>query len=157
TLSDRLAVMNAGRVLQSGGPREIYDHPATRFVADFIGDTNFLDAEVLGVSGTKARLRLDSGTEIEAALPAGHTPQGQVALAIRPEHARPVAPEDGVLAGTVEEAVFLGTDTQVRMRLDTGTPFTMRVQNAGTGAPPPSPGTRLGIALAPGAAQVLRD
>ncbi|MEM1346752.1 MAG: ATP-binding cassette domain-containing protein, partial [Pseudomonadota bacterium] len=56
TLSDRLAVMNAGRVLQSGGPREIYDHPATRFVADFIGDTNVLDAEVLGVSGTKARL-----------------------------------------------------------------------------------------------------
>ncbi|MEY8837807.1 ABC transporter ATP-binding protein, partial [Cribrihabitans sp. XS_ASV171] len=47
TMSDRIAVMNAGKIRQFGGPRDIYDHPAERFVADFIGDTNFLDVTLL--------------------------------------------------------------------------------------------------------------
>ena len=50
-MSDRIAVMNTGSIRQIGGPRDIYDHPAERFVADFIGDTNFLPAEISVVIG----------------------------------------------------------------------------------------------------------
>ena len=55
TMSDRIAVMSAGKILQVGTPRDIYDEPANRFVADFIGETNFLEAEVVAVDGDGQR------------------------------------------------------------------------------------------------------
>ena len=61
TMSDRLAVMSAGKILQIGSPRDIYDRPAERFVADFIGETNFLAAEVIAVADGRARVTLASG------------------------------------------------------------------------------------------------
>ena len=57
TMSDRIAVMSKGHILQVGSPREIYDHPAERFVANFIGETNFLQAELAGTAGGKANVR----------------------------------------------------------------------------------------------------
>ena len=68
TMSDRVAVMNQGKVLQIGPPHEIYDHPSERFVADFIGDTNFLKAEVLVANGREATLKLASGAEINVSV-----------------------------------------------------------------------------------------
>jgi spermidine/putrescine transport system ATP-binding protein len=66
TMSNRIAVMNEGRIRQIGGPRDIYDHPAERFVADFIGDTNFLGVELFEVDGDEAHIRLPSGSEVVA-------------------------------------------------------------------------------------------
>ena len=61
---DRIAVMGKGRVQQIGTPKEIYEDPHNRFVADFIGDTNFLDGEVIALDGDTATIRTAIGTEI---------------------------------------------------------------------------------------------
>ena len=65
-MSDRIAVMERGRILQVGSPTDIYEHPSRRFVADFIGDTNFLEARVVAKDGAGARVRLPSGAELPA-------------------------------------------------------------------------------------------
>src|SRR5690606_7589502 len=71
TMSDRIAVMSAGKILQVGAPREIYDRPAERFVADFIGESNFIDAEVVSAETDRAIVRLSSGAEIAASVAEG--------------------------------------------------------------------------------------
>jgi len=157
TMSDRLAVMNEGRILQIGTPREIYHRPQERFVADFIGDTNFLAAEVLGAEGGRARLRLAGGAEAEAALPEGMAGVTRVTAAIRPEHARLTEPGAGELEARVTGLTFFGTDTLYRLDLADGTSFVARVQNSVGDAPGAAEGETVGLAIAPGAVQVLRD
>ena len=100
TMSDRIAVMNKGQVLQIGTPTEIYDAPANRWVADFIGETNFLEAEANGDG-----VVLADGQRLAAAT----TLPGKVTLAIRPERTELV--QDGELEGVVETVVYVGTDT----------------------------------------------
>jgi len=85
TMSDRIAVMKAGRVEQVGSPREIYERPQTRFVTDFIGQSNILPARVLAVGQRQARLALD-GFEVRAPARAEIGPGQHVSLVIRPEH-----------------------------------------------------------------------
>ncbi|WP_420850181.1 ABC transporter ATP-binding protein [Rhodobaculum claviforme] len=166
TMSDRVAVMSEGRILQTGTPEEIYNRPADRFVADFIGDTNFLDAVVQDITATHAVVRLPGGARLAANLPAGGgTAAGAtVTVVIRPEHARLVgdsadgpADEGAVLSGQVERSVFFGTDTHVHLRLSDGTPFVVRRQNTAAATPPPEIGREVSVALAGGAVQVLRN
>ncbi|SLN62340.1 ABC transporter ATP-binding protein [Oceanibacterium hippocampi] len=156
TMSDRIAVMHAGKVLQIGSPREIYDHPADRFVADFIGDTNFLMAEVLASDGRQVRLRLASGPEIAVELPENRSASGRVTVAIRPEHAR-LAPDGAALNGTLENIVYLGTDTHYHVRLDGGEAFVVRNQNRRDSTEALQAGAPVGIAFEPDSVQVLRD
>src|SRR6185369_13515806 len=68
TMSDRIAVMSKGRILQVGSPRDIYDRPAERFVANFIGDTNFLEGDVKSSNASKARVALLAGGEVDAGI-----------------------------------------------------------------------------------------
>lgn len=154
-MSDRIAVMNRGKVLQVGGPRDIYDHPAERFVADFIGDTNFLTAEVISARNGRAVLRLASGREVGADLPEGMRPCGTVTAAVRPEHASLAS--EGDLAGTLENIVYFGTDTHYHVRLVNGSAFMLRTQNLRARAETYREGQQVGIALKPDAIQVLRD
>ena len=86
-MSDRIAVMNEGNVLQVGTPEEIYEYPTSRFVADFIGKTNFLGGKVAEVKGQAARVILDNGTTVEASVPEGKTfaPGDRATVSIRPE------------------------------------------------------------------------
>jgi spermidine/putrescine transport system ATP-binding protein len=157
TMSDRIAVMSEGRILQIGSPREIYDHPAERFVASFIGESNFLVAEILAVEGDQVRLRLAGGIEATAALPAGPLPNGEVPVAVRPEHVGLEAEgAAGTIAGTVGEVVYFGTDTHYHLRLDAGETLVARIQNLRDGAPSPGSGARVGVRLRPGAIQILR-
>jgi spermidine/putrescine transport system ATP-binding protein len=155
TMSDRIAVMSNGAIRQIGRPREIYDRPADRFVADFIGDTNFLSAEVISITGETARLRLSSGQVVEAHANDGS--QGKVTLALRPEHAQLTAEGAGVLAGTLREVVYFGTDTHLYVTLDDGDEFILRQQNAPTINNSFTAGDRVGVTFPAGAAQVLRD
>lgn len=159
TMSDRIAVMNHGRVLQVGGPREIYDHPAERFVADFIGDTNFLSAALLSVEAGRASLRLTSGREIQADLPEDATPSGQVTIVVRPEHAELVAASsaDRVLEGILENIVYLGTDTHYHLRLPDGEAFVVRSQNLRDRTESFEAGQSVGIVFKSDSLQVLRD
>ncbi|MEL6647584.1 MAG: ABC transporter ATP-binding protein [Pseudomonadota bacterium] len=150
TMSDRIAVMSDGAIRQIGGPRDIYDHPADRFVADFIGDTNFVEVDVTG----KGAVRLSSGKtlEIEDAPEAG-----TVTLAIRPEHARLTTHKDGILSGKLDNIVYFGTDTHFHVALDDGTSFVLRQQNAPDVTSGMVEGDEVGITFPPGVAQVLRD
>ncbi len=148
TMSDRIAVMSAGEVQQIGTPHEIYTRPVNRFVADFIGETNFLPARVEG--GTA---RLAAGGDI--AVPTG-APAGSATIAIRPEQLSLVAESDpGAIPATVSGAVYLGTDNHVNLVLDDGTPVVLRLPSL-AGAPPEK-GSRTGLRIAPGAAQVLTE
>ena len=149
-MSDRIGVMSGGRILQIGSPRQIYAHPSNRFVADFIGETNFLSATVRG--GTA---HLPGG--IKFALPQPKA-DGTATLAVRPEHLR-LVPQGmaGSLSATVSHSIYFGTDSHVHLRLLDGTEVVARQQTSAEGASGPEPGAIVGVAFSPGAVQVLED
>ncbi|MCE8509027.1 ABC transporter ATP-binding protein [Ruegeria pomeroyi] len=155
TMSDRIAVMSDGAIRQIGSPREIYDHPADRFVADFIGDTNFLSADVVENRDGAATLRLGSGRTIAARAAQGVN--GRVTIAVRPEHARLGTPDEGLLAGVLSDAVYFGTDTHFHVTLEDGTTFVLRQQNSPDSTAGFATGDPVGVCFPAEVAQVLRD
>lgn len=116
TLSDRVAVIDRGELVQIGAPADLYQRPRTPFVADFIGRMNFLDGEYLGSDEQGAVVRVAEGVRLitphlngSAAL---FTAGGPVRVAVRPEHLRLVRAGDGgpdALRGRIETAVFVGS------------------------------------------------
>lgn len=157
-MSDRIAVMSHGEVRQVGAPWEIYDRPAERFVADFIGETNFLTADVISVEGQRTRVRLSNGTTLDATYPSDLTPEGKVTIVIRPEHVQLAAPSGGaILAGQIEDLTYLGTDTHIRVRLPDTSLFTIRQQNSRIGPIGFSAGDPVSLTISEGAAQILKD
>lgn len=158
TMSDRIAVMNLGRILQVGTPRQIYNHPSDRFVADFIGSSNFLSAEVLSVVDRQARLRLSSGQEVGAEWPAGMAPHDNVTVVVRPEYARlvPGVDEQSELQGMLENIVYFGTDTHYHLRLLDETTFVVRSQNQREAVEVFKNGQSASVFFKPGSVQVLR-
>lgn len=156
TMSDRIAVMHAGSIRQIGGPHEIYDQPAERFVADFIGDTNFLHAELVDVAGDVATVRLPSGKTVSARAPQGAV-KGKVTLAIRPEHASLSTPDEALLPGVLSNVVYFGTDTHFHVTLADGDTFVVRAQNQPGRETAFARGDRTGISFPAGVGQVLRD
>src|SRR6187549_213342 len=117
-MSDRIAVMNGGRVEQIGSPREIYEHPETAFVADFIGSLNALEIEVGELVGSYALARL--GEHERVVVPVGSTVRvgDAVRIAVRPERVLmgrsngPMPDGGSRLDGTIAEIVYLGMYTQ---------------------------------------------
>ncbi len=154
TMSDRIAVMSDGAIRQIGSPRDIYDHPADRFVADFIGDTNFLTAQATQ-GGAGLSLRLLSGKVIEVST--DHAVTGQVTLAVRPEHARLCPPAEGLLTGTLGEIIYFGTDTHYHVALEDGTTVVLRQQNGPETRTDYAQGDTVGVTFPAEVAQVLRD
>ena len=151
TMSDRIAVMSAGNIQQIGGPREIYTNPVNRFVASFIGETNFLSGQA-GAAG----VRLDSGDVIEVEGAAAGV--GKVTVVIRPEQVRLAeAGEAGTVPATVESLVYFGTDTHCHLRLKDGTEMVARLQSPASGEAGLQQGQTVGLRFAPGAARVLED
>jgi spermidine/putrescine transport system ATP-binding protein len=159
TMSDRIAVMEAGRILQVGTPRQIYNHPIERFVADFIGSTNFLSAEVLSNEGRSVRLKLSSGKEVRVELPEGMVPDVRVTAVVRPEYAQLSAEtqKTGDLRGVLENIVYFGTDTHYHIRLPDETLFVIRSQNRREDTETYEVGQSVDIAFKPNSVQVLRD
>jgi spermidine/putrescine transport system ATP-binding protein len=153
TMSDRIAVMNKGKILQVGSPRDIYDRPAERFVANFIGETNFLKGQMR----PSGKVKLVGTTEIEAAAPEGLKPVGEVTVVMRPEHAVLVKASQGHLKGVIETIVYFGTDTHFHVRLDGEHEFMVRQQNSGSATNGLLKGARVGVQIAAGTARILRD
>jgi len=151
TMSDRIAVMSAGRLQQIGAAEEIYEAPKNRFVADFIGETNLLEADVVSNNGTGTRVRISDGLEIDAS---GDAAPGRAHISIRPE--RLTLGQSGIPC-TVEQTVYLGTDTQYLVRLKDGTGVTVRTQNAHANKLALKPGDSAGLQIDPDAARVLAD
>jgi spermidine/putrescine transport system ATP-binding protein len=149
TMSDRIAVMSNGRILQIGSPEDIYERPAARFVADFIGDTNLIEARKVG----PARYRIASGIELNAT--EGGSIGQSVTLVIRPERTRLEVPGAGTLPGTVDQVVYEGTDTTYYVLLRQGDRFRICEQNRDGSKPRFERGDAVDVTLPPDAIRVL--
>ena len=152
TMSDRIGVMSAGKLQQVGTPKDIYTRPVNRFVASFIGETNFIAATVEG-SG----VRLGTGDLVELA-GVKATAGAKVTLTIRPEQVRLCEPGDaGAMAATISNLVYFGTDTHCHLHLSDGTEVVARLQSPATGESGLAQGQKVALRFVPGAAQVLED
>ena len=126
SMSDRIAVMNLGRIEQLGTPREVYRRPATPFVADFVGVLNAIEMRVDTIEELTATMVVATDERLAVAVPTGATVGRQLTVAVRPERIRvdpsPVAgaPTGSTLSGTVDLVVYLGTITQVHVATTLG-------------------------------------
>ena len=135
-MSDRIAVMNAGRIEQIGTPAEIYDRPATRYVADFIGEINLID-------GTCAGEHFLTPDGAQLPLPAGVVAgDGKAILALRPEKVFLTTAGHGLLRGRLETVNFLGGQTLLRVALGQHRSILVKVPNLGRAA---SLGSEVGL------------
>jgi spermidine/putrescine transport system ATP-binding protein len=132
TMSDRIAVMNEGRVQQVADPATLYELPANRFVADFIGQTNVLSGRVESVAGDRVVVATADGTRVEAVAhgETGTDEGAKVHVAVRPEKLRFGGEGDNVLAAKVEQIVYLGSSTQYIMSLSGGERLVLYQQNS---------------------------
>jgi spermidine/putrescine transport system ATP-binding protein len=161
SMSDRIAVMNHGRVEQIAGPREIYEHPTTAFVADFIGSLNALDFTVDELVGGYAVMRVGEADRV--VLPVGgETNTGDsFRVAVRPERVQIGRPGDsGVdggtrLQGTVVQVVYLGMYTQFHVETAAGRLVSHRL--ADELVDPPEPTTRVSVTWEPEHTAVLGE
>jgi spermidine/putrescine transport system ATP-binding protein len=138
TMSDRIAVMRAGRIEQLGSPDELYERPQTEFVAGFLGVSNLLDGEVVKRNGELAEVRLLDGTPLR--VPASLTADMQrVRVGVRPEKLK-VSPGAAMesdmatncLIGRVLDASYIGVSTQYLVRTGDGHELTVYTQNLET-------------------------
>ncbi|HEU5143010.1 MAG TPA: ABC transporter ATP-binding protein, partial [Solirubrobacterales bacterium] len=151
TMSDRIAVMNRGRIEQVATPEQVYEQPASAFVAGFIGVSNLIPAQVDGPD----RVRLAPGTEVRVHAD-GLAPGERCHAVVRPEKLR-IEPADDVAApsangsprveGTVESSLYLGTSTQVVVDLGDGVRMTVLVPNASEAERQRLPGGGARVAL----------
>ena len=136
TMSDRIAVMNDGKVAQLGSPRDIYEHPATLFVAGFIGTSNILSGDAKAVTGDRAVILSGDDQHVEVPLRAGMSVAtgDHLDLTVRPEKMdiRAAAADCATcrVRGTVTEVVYLGTATNYDVLTSTGAEVTVFVQNS---------------------------
>jgi spermidine/putrescine transport system ATP-binding protein len=136
SMSDRIAVMSEGVIEQLDTPAEIYDHPLTAFVADFIGEMNFLEGKVTGVTGGEFELETSTGVVVHAR---GEATRGQAArVGIRPARLRIGARSADLAVNTaravVDTKMYLGDEVQIVATLDGGTQMVVREQRAGAEA-----------------------
>jgi len=133
TMADRIAVMNEGRIEQVGSPREVYEEPASAYVADFLGVSNMLDAQAIGMD-SDGRCRVRVG-DFELLASQGHTSaRGSVKVVVRPERVRIEAPgESGEnrLPGRIERLVYAGAISQLVITLDRGGSIRCMLANDG--------------------------
>jgi len=117
-MSDRIAVMNDGRIEQLDRTEARYERPRTRFVADFLGVRNLVEAVVVSVDGGIATLRTAAGLVFRAADDGGYRPSAPVLVGIRPERVRmgDVGEGDNRLSGTLDDEIYLGDRTDWRVR-----------------------------------------
>jgi spermidine/putrescine transport system ATP-binding protein len=137
TMSDRIAVMRAGRIEQLGNPEELYERPQTAFVAGFLGVSNLLEGEVVGRDGSLVTVRMADGALLRAPGEAVAS-SGPVRIGVRPEKLRVDASGQGgatdglnTLSGTVLDASYIGVSTQYLVQTE-GHRLTVYAQNLDT-------------------------
>ncbi|MDR6290702.1 MULTISPECIES: ABC transporter ATP-binding protein [Inquilinus] len=154
-VSDRIVVMHSARIVQDGTPRDLYERPANRFIADFIGNANLLPVTVQRQDGAMARVALGGAT---LQLPHRDLPAGAFEIAVRPQAIRLRAggPQPGELGGVIRKAAYLGSHMEYQVELmEIGTEAFVIDGDVGT---PLAPGTAVGVAItADGAALVPAD
>jgi spermidine/putrescine transport system ATP-binding protein len=130
TMSDRIAVMNEGKVQQVADPPTLYERPDNRFVADFIGQTNVFSGTVESVNGSRVTLATSSGEKVEAYVGEAEVGVGQAAhAAVRPEKVRFGDKGDNVVTVKIHQVVYLGVSTQYIADLPGGEKLVLYQQN----------------------------
>ena len=156
-MSDRIAVFNHGRIEQIGSPRALYEAPETKFVADFIGETNFVAGKVEQAGNGSATIRGLRG-QLGAALNNGQN----AVLAVRPERLHLVndvaaTSDDNTLSGTVRELIYLGKSRKAIIALEDGTEVTALEQAAQAEATPLEIGAQATLSFRSQDARLLAD
>ena len=144
TMADRIVIMNRGSIEQLGTPSELYEQPATAFVAGFLGASNLLPGAVAGDD----LVRLDCGTDVHVPRAALAGRSGRVRIGVRPEKIRIGGDEPNALSGTVGESAYIGVSTQYIVDTPAGA-VTVYVQNDRPGANGASPGEQLTLSWSP--------
>jgi spermidine/putrescine transport system ATP-binding protein len=148
TMADTIAVMNAGRIEQMGSPTELYEMPRTTFAANFLGQSNLIQASVTGTTGGDLSLDVH-GQRVSLPRSRSTVTDGRLWLGVRPEKLRVAAP-DGLgnrLTGVVTDASFIGVATYYLVRMPWGQELTVVQQNDGT--PPLPPGEPVTVTWLP--------
>ena len=121
SMSDRICIMREGQIIQSGSPRELYDQPVNRYVADFVGKTNFFNAEVIDINGSKITVKSEAGDEIIGAQPNGVASLlkgNKASVAVRPEMISITTADkiensnNIIIKGQVMNRIFLGEHSE---------------------------------------------
>jgi len=159
TMSDRLAVLDAGRIAQVGTPRQVYEEPADSYVADFLGAANLMEILVSERTGDSAAILRLGEVTLSTLHGCPAAPGGKAHAVIRPERVRVEehgSPGVNRVPALVERVVFLGAATQIMLRLATGTSLQALLQNDGGSAPETlAQGTPVHAYLPPDALRVL--
>lgn len=140
TMADTIAVMNAGVIEQMGAPGELYEHPRTTFVANFLGQSNLIPGSVTAKQGDEFTTEVQ-GTKVFASKVTSSHLEGNVWVGVRPEKVslnQPGAASDGVnrlSGGRVTDVSFVGVSTQYLVRMPWGQELMVFEQNTGTHAP----------------------
>jgi spermidine/putrescine transport system ATP-binding protein len=154
TISDRIAVMNKGRIEQLGPPEEVYERPATEFVAEFLGASNLLDGTYGGSQGDWGSVDLDSGAKIRIPVNADRRAGERVRVGVRPEKIQilpagaGLTPTQNMVAATLRSAVFAGVSFQYFFQTKEGREMSAFDRNA-SGAAVANPGDAVHLAWAP--------
>jgi putative spermidine/putrescine transport system ATP-binding protein len=146
TLSDRICLMNQARIEQVGTPADLYDRPATRFAAGFIGHSNLLEGELDATRGASGEpILLAAGGRIPLPTGASGAHATRHTLLVRPEAPRIVEPQSGFVDGTISDVVFFGSDTRVHLSMSDGSELTVRCGRSVS----PRVGDRVGLTWDP--------
>ncbi|MFI5495072.1 ABC transporter ATP-binding protein [Actinoplanes sp. NPDC051859] len=154
TMSDRIAVMRAGSIEQLGTPREIYERPATRFVAGFIGAANLLDGAADSVADGIAVLAYGPGERVLVPVPDSVRPGDALEVSVRPEKIglsrdEPAGAGNSTLTGVVADVVYHGTATSYTVKTGTGADLVVFGQNTASAADLAGPGDRVFLTWSP--------
>lgn len=134
TMSDRVAVFNAGRIEQLAAPSDLYENPSTAFVAGFIGENNCLTGEVSAKNGEEYVVQTDSGQKLVVLSSVSFAEHQRVIVSVRPERVRldhEVACQNS-FGGTVEEVIYLGDHKRVHIRMNESSIVVAKVANGGS-------------------------
>ena len=119
-VSDRVVIMKEGEIAQAGTPRELYETPASAFIADFMGEANVVDCEVVSTEAGKALIRIGA---LEHRIPAQDARPGPARLAVRPNAITLDPAADAPLSGTITHAAYLGDHVEYEVKTEAGTLF----------------------------------
>ena len=157
-MADRVAVMDRGRIVQVGTPEDVYERPATAFVARFLGDANLLPGTVRAVDAAGAVIDVGGGATLRAADARGVAVGAAVEVALRPERIS-ISRGDGAthgdgLSATVEEVTFVGADVRILARLPSGA--VVAVRRPAEESPRPRVGEAVRLVAPPAAVRVVQ-
>ncbi len=157
-MSDRIAVMSAGKVQQIAKPDEIYETPANRFVADFIGDANFYDASIVKSENDVTTYQIGNGVHLKGPLRPNMPDNAKVTLFVRPEKISIINFSTlELVSGEIKDIVYLGSSTDYQIELNSSLSIVVRNENQQNGLAIAKPGDKVSLRIDPTSIRILES